>query len=154
MTADINYDDPAIEEAWCEERRSQVVEYLARQQKKCGLIHGEIGEWPAWHVAPYVSLWAVESVVSPGSVGWWVICGDLPTDYVSSKDAKSPRAAIREISANWKELASKTSDGSKGGSQWLDPLGAEERLQPLLALRANLLSDWANDDSIWTDHGG
>ncbi len=43
-----NYDDPAIEEQWCSERRAQVIEYLEREK----VSHGEVGEWPAWHVVP------------------------------------------------------------------------------------------------------
>ncbi len=65
------------EERWCQERRAQVAEYLRRE----GVRHGRIGEWRAWHVAPYVSVWAIESATLPESVGWWVICGDGPTDY-------------------------------------------------------------------------
>jgi hypothetical protein len=61
------YDDPAVEERWCESRRVEVVDYLRRE----GVGHRRVGEWPAWHVAPYVSVWAVESRTRPG----WVGCG-------------------------------------------------------------------------------
>ena len=49
--------DPTDEEKWCAERRAQVTEYLDRE----GAKYGRIGEWPAWHLAPYVSIWAIES---------------------------------------------------------------------------------------------
>ena len=88
-----DYDDPPVEEQWCEDRRAQVAAYLQRE----GVEHGQIGEWPAWHVAPYVSIWAIESKKRPDRVGWWVICGDLPTDYVSAAKIKHPR--------DWGELA-------------------------------------------------
>src|SRR5688572_31851449 len=77
----VDYDDSDVEKQWCETARSQVARYLETQS----VSHGQIGEWPAWHVAPYVSIWAVESQARPGWVGWWVICGDLPTDYVSGR---------------------------------------------------------------------
>lgn len=48
-------DDSAMEEQWCAERRAQITSYLQSQ----GLDHGRVGEWPAWHVAPYVSIWAI-----------------------------------------------------------------------------------------------
>lgn len=64
------------EEHWCKAQRLQVIEYLSSQS----LLHGEVGEWPAWDVYPYVSIWAVESIKRPGFVGWWAIAGDLPTD--------------------------------------------------------------------------
>src|SRR6266446_5228772 len=52
-----DYDDPAVEERWCNEQRVNVTNYLSSQKVK----HGRIGDWPAWHVAPYVSIWAIES---------------------------------------------------------------------------------------------
>lgn len=57
-----NDDDPAVEEKWCSERRSELAVYLKRE----GVTHGSIGEWPAWHIAPYVSIRAVESAKRPG----------------------------------------------------------------------------------------
>jgi hypothetical protein len=38
-----NYDDSKEEERWCEEQRKNVKKYLAQE----GVLHGEIGEWPA-----------------------------------------------------------------------------------------------------------
>jgi len=89
-----NFDDPAQEEKWCEERRAEVAAYLKAE----GVSHGRIGEWPEWHVAPYASIWAIESAARPEWVGWWVICGDLPTDYVSADTIKHPRDAMLAIS--------------------------------------------------------
>src|SRR6267143_18187 len=68
------------EEKWCAACRRRVRKYLAGESVR----HGRIGSWPAWHVAPYVSVWAVESQARPGWVGWWVISGDVPTDYESA----------------------------------------------------------------------
>jgi hypothetical protein len=66
------------EERWIAEIRPRVVEYVSI----LGLGHGLIGEIPAWLVDPHVSIWAVESGKAQGYVGWWVICGDCPTDHV------------------------------------------------------------------------
>jgi hypothetical protein len=104
-----NCDDPAVEERWCNERRAQVADYLKRE----GVTHGRIGEWPAWHTAPYVSVWAIESAKCHESVGWWVICGDLPTDYVSAANVKHPREAMRAISERWLELSGYMIRGEK-----------------------------------------
>lgn len=46
-----DYDDPRVEESWCDEQREVVRQYLAGQP---GLVHGSIGEWPAWPIAPIV----------------------------------------------------------------------------------------------------
>ena len=96
-----DYDDAAVEERWCAEHRDAVADYLKRQK----VDHGEIGEWPAWHVAPYVSIWAIESKKSRGWVGWWAISGDLPTDYISAEKIKHPREALRAIGQRWLEVS-------------------------------------------------
>jgi len=50
--------------------------------------------------APFV--WAIESAVEPGSIGWWVISGDLPTDYAGSDGLLDPREALRAFAARLK----------------------------------------------------
>jgi hypothetical protein len=142
-----DFDDPKEEERWCEEQRLKVRQYLVHE----GVIHGEIGEWPAWHVAPYVPIWAIESMIAPGWVGWWVISGDCPTDYVSAERIKHPRDALREIGQQWEEL----SEYMSSGHEHLDSkIGRREdwsSLAPLLANRAALLLQWANNENIWNE---
>ena len=81
--------DPTAEDTWCAARRAEVAACVER----LALEHGRIGEWPAWHVMPYASLWAVESKHRPEWLGWWVICGDLPSDAIPAHDLPAPRGA-------------------------------------------------------------
>lgn len=142
-----DYDDPAVEECWCFERRSSVAEYLKRQN----VDHGEIGEWPAWHVAPYVSIWAIESKKSPGWVGWWVISGDLPTDYIGADKLKHPRTALKAIAERWLEVAGYMKQGKRHPTIIIGNSMPENQaeLTPLLEKRASLLLKWSADDSYW-----
>jgi len=140
-----DYDDPAVEEQWCNERRAHVIGYLKAQ---C-VEHGRVGEWPAWHVAPYVSVWAIESKKAPDWVGWWVICGDLPTDYVSSASIRHPREAVRAIAQRWRELVPYLERGEKPPSFDLGTAENRATLAPLLKARSELLMDWVEDDAIW-----
>jgi hypothetical protein len=50
------------EALWNSTMRQQVREYIARQ----GISHGQIGEVPAWSIFPCISIWAIESGISPG----------------------------------------------------------------------------------------
>jgi hypothetical protein len=105
-----DYDDPEVEECWCSEQQKIVSDYLRSQNLK----HGRIGEWPAWHVAPYASIWAIESLARPEWIGSWVICGDLPTDYISSAEVQPPqhpRKAMRVFAKNWIEVVKAWEDG-------------------------------------------
>ena len=139
--------ESAEEEAWCASERDRVVAYLAAG----GLNHGEVGEWPAWHVWPHVAVWAVESVSDPGWVGWWAISGDLPTDYTTCGPERHPREGVRDIAQRWRASVSHV-ETDKPASGWrIGSPEDQEALAPLLASRADLLLAWVADDSLWED---
>lgn len=141
----LDWDDPIVEERWCAERRIEVTEYLARQRVE----HGEVGSWPAWHVVPYVSIWAIESLLAPGAVGWWAICGDLPTDYISASNLRHPRKAVLAFADTWREAAGRMINGVSPVEVTFGPPERTSELAPLLQNRANLLRQFAEDDSVW-----
>jgi hypothetical protein len=141
------YDGPDVEELWCAERRAEVAGYLERER----VSHGRIGEWPAWHLAPYVSVWAVESDTKPGWVGWWVICGDLPNDRVSGESIKHPRDAMRAIAKVWLEQAEAMAQGQTRPDLRIGSPEDWPSLAPLLRSRASTLIHWADDDSLWAE---
>jgi hypothetical protein len=142
-----DYDDPAVEEAWCQDRRAEVSKHLQRE----GVDHGRIGEWPAWHIAPYVSVWAIESITRPGWVGWWAISGDLPTDYVSAKEIKQPREAVLAIANRWLEVSSCLARGVPHPELKIGTSTEWPSSAPLLESRASTLLEWANDQSLWEE---
>jgi hypothetical protein len=140
-----DYADPAVEERWCEERRAQVLAYLQHQ----GIKHGRVGEWPAWHIAPYASIWAIESAARSDWVGWWVVCGDLPTDSISADQIEHPRDALRAIAQRWLDVAAHTKRGESHPTIRIGTAGSEAELMPLLERRGAILLKWSNDDACW-----
>jgi hypothetical protein len=140
-------DDPEINARWCAECRAEVAGYLQRE----GLMHGEIGRSPAWHVAPYVSVWAVESRATPSSIGWWAIAGDLPNDYVSAANIGNPREAVRAIASLWRAAAESMFQRLAHPTFRIGTGEREQELAPLLASRAELLLEWASDEDVWED---
>jgi hypothetical protein len=143
-----DYNQPEMETEWCNARRADVERYLEHE----GVLHGRIGEWPAWHIAPCVSVWAVESRIRPESIGWWVIAGDLPTDYVSSADIEAPqhpRKAVRAIATRWLRMVNAWNKGEDYGGIRIAGSHSNEELAPLLESRASLLIEWADDDAFW-----
>jgi hypothetical protein len=142
-----DYENPAVEERWCVEQRVQVEEYLKEQK----VDHGEIGEWPAWHIPPYVAIWAIESKNNPGWCGWWVISGDLPTDYISAEKVKHPREAMRMFAEVWGEVSGHM---LRGESHPTVKIGTKEDwpvLGDLLKRRSELLTQFAEDNSAWEE---
>ncbi|WP_078059512.1 DUF4826 family protein [Xanthomonas massiliensis] len=145
-----DFDDPEVEAQWLAERREEIRKYLRGE----GIPHGSVGDVPAWHVSPYVSVWAVESFAKPGLIGWWAICGDLPNDYVSANEAKNPREAVRAIASIWQEAAQYMSRGIRHPTFVIGSGDRDEELAPMLASRAELLLDWVADADAWdTDEG-
>lgn len=145
MTAP-DYDDPEVEMQWCADRRDEVGRYFAAE----GVNHGQVGECPVWHVAPHVSVWAVKSRLEPGWVGWWVVCGDLPTDYVSADEIKHPREVLQAISDRWRRYCESVRSGAKPAESSIGSArtGPGDLLS-LLEARATMLASWARDDSNW-----
>ena len=144
MSNERDYPD---EEEWIAQERQKVLAYLASEQCE----HGGVGEWPAFHLDPYIALWAIQSPTAPGRIGWWAISGDLPTDYISSGSGYHPRDALRHFSAEWLSVAASMRRGemhprTKMGKPELWPAMA-----PLLEKRAYLLKDYAEDDSLWEE---
>ncbi|HEY0799258.1 MAG TPA: DUF4826 family protein, partial [Steroidobacteraceae bacterium] len=92
-------------------------------------------------------------VSTPGHIGWWVICGDCPTDYVSCSGDRTPRSAVREISQRWADAGAtlKRGEAPKGFAAG-DSEDAQKH-QPLLAARAAMLTEWVNDPSMWVLNG-
>lgn len=129
--------------------RGEVQAYLARH----GVEHGGVPEEPAWYLAPYVSVWAVRSGRHPASTGWFAIAGDLPTDYVSSRDARDARSALRHFSRTWAEIAGCMQRGVQHPECRIGSPDEWPKLHELLRRRASLLGRLASDDEVWSEGG-
>jgi hypothetical protein len=138
-------DTGADEERWLAAQRNEVLQYLARQPVKFGAL----GEHSAWFVDPYISLWAVESVAKPGAVGWWVVAGDLPTDYMSSAEGRHPREALAAFAARWREAAACMKRGEPHPEISIGSPENAAELAPLLDTRAQTMAEYARDDANW-----
>jgi hypothetical protein len=78
-----------------------------------------------------------------------VICGDCPTDYATCTGDWTPRAAVEELSSRWRAASEAMLKGERlpgfsvGNSEYAGELA------PLLASRAEMLAEWASDNSLW-----
>lgn len=142
----LDYDDPDLQARWCAGRRAEVIGYLFREQVK----HDCVPESPEWFVAPYVSIWKVKSAkASDGD--WWVICGDLPTDYVSARGIESPRQVMDAISKRWFEVSDYMIRGEAHPEISVGERADWPELGPLLKARATILEEWFRDSEMWEE---
>src|SRR5262245_53307747 len=95
-----DFDDPDQIAEWLDEQREAIVTYLTREK----LEHSGLEASPEWFLAPYVSVWVV-AARGPKLANYRVIAGDLPTDYVSTKQAGSAREALQFFAKRWAKAA-------------------------------------------------
>ena len=140
----MNYDDPATESLWLREQREHVMEYLTNE----ALSYDRLAESPAWFVAPYVSIWTtIPKTLNERRL--WIICGDLPADFMESSEETGVREVLQAFATRWRELSLCLSSGKHHPTLNVGNLENQQELGALLQRRAELLQQWANDDSIW-----
>ncbi len=147
MNEERDWDDPEVQDQWCAEARGHVEAYLRDEQ----VAHGRIAEDPTWFVAPYVALWAVESEARPGTVGAWVISGDVPMDLASAAEHEHPRAAMHAIADRWLAYAADLREGRASDAIEIEGAEDDAALAPMLISRAETLHEWAADDALWEE---
>ena len=135
-------------ERWVEEVRDDVYAYLEGQ----GIQKPNIDEWPAFEVAPYFSIWAIESQRNPGKIGWWAFSGDCPTDYVSEDGECHPRAALKTLIENWQGYILHMKQGIQPPKTKIGKGENLYELAELLSSRIDILREWEEDDSIWREN--
>ena len=135
------------EDAWIEAERKHAEDYLRKQ----GVDHLGVGESPAFHVHPYLALWAVQSKASPGWIGWWAVSGDLPADYISRSEARHPREALRAFARQWREVSGCMRRGEPHPDYRIGSSEERSALGELPGRRAETVQAYVDDDAIWTE---
>jgi hypothetical protein len=142
-----DYDDPRLEAEWLAKQRNIVEGYLRDE----GIRHNGVASEPVWCLAPYGAIWEVESLYAPGTVGWWAISGDLPTDYLSGGDAVDGRTALGAFAKRWFEVSGYMLRGESHPTVKIGPPEMRRQLGDLLKRRASILEEWASDDKMWQE---
>ena len=140
-----NFDDPQVESDWCAQQREHVEWFLDQQP----IQPGRIGEWPAFHIAPHVAVWAIESGEVEDLLGWWVITGDLPTDYFSAMNLHHPREILVAAADRWEKLLHNIERGITDNDMTIVGLESNPELQEILRVRVRLLRQTAEPDEFW-----
>ena len=123
------------DDQWITTQCALVSQYLAKES----LTHNGVTAEPEWCVIPYVALWTVGSIRAPGSVGWWAVSGDVPTDYISAAGHADGRSALRAIIARWKLSADDMAHGRVNVDYSIGLPEDWPSLAPLLESRAAML---------------
>lgn len=83
----------------------------------------------------------------------WIICGDLPTDHVSSGVASTAREALKHFSLKWHLDAARYADPAARRKFGLDETMDWKRMTSQLVAKAEELYELAEDDRLWQHSG-
>jgi hypothetical protein len=124
-------------------------EWVRTQFQKANRFLGEKGVIPnkvitdeSRYLAPYFAIWKMESK-QPTKQTFWVMSGDLPSDYVDVKVASTARDAVRHFSMMWQIKAENLhrAGATKDATQ--------AKFADLLVSRAESLYKMQADDKLW-----
>ena len=107
-----------------------------------GVIPSKVLADESRYLAPYLAIWKMESK-QPKKQTFWVMSGDLPSDYVDVNVAKTAREAVRHFSMMWQLKAENL---HKSGLT-KDPTQA--KFANLLISRAESLYRMQADEKLW-----
>lgn len=80
--------------AWVRDQFQKANKYLAEN----GILFDTVVTEESRYLAPYVAVWKIKA--NDGKF-FWVITGDLPTDFMPFENEQTARAAIRHFSLRW-----------------------------------------------------
>ncbi|MGX9459633.1 DUF4826 family protein [Shewanella sp. A14] len=131
-------DQEALRQEWVRTQFQKANRFLAEK----GVIPSKVLAEDSRYLAPYLAIWKMESK-QPKKQTFWVMSGDLPSDYVDVKVATTAREAIRHFSMMWQLKAENLhkSGATKDATQL--------KFAQLLVSRAESLYKIHQDEKLW-----
>ncbi|MCF1426607.1 MAG: DUF4826 family protein [Shewanella sp.] len=127
-----------MQQQWVREQFQKANKFLAEK----GVIPGKVLTDKSRYLVPFLAVWKVEAS-QPKKQQYWVISGDLPTDYVPADVAPTARDAIKHFSLTWQLKA----ENLIQSGVVRDPTQA--RFANLLVARAQSLYEMQEDEKLW-----
>lgn len=131
---------------WLRERRRDLQGFFASRS----IIIGEIDHNPHWAKIPFVSIWRVSSLGTPGFDGWYGLAGDHPCDIVGINNlADHPREILRHFSEKWLYAAKRLKQGDDYGGFHIELITDRPMVGQLIEDRALRLQRWVDEPALW-----
>lgn len=125
-----------------EERAKWVREQFQKSNKflaEHGVIFDSVATEESRYLMPYVAIWKIKAI---DGKKYWVISGDLPTDFTLETNAKDVREVLRYFSMHWQLKAENLLHA--GGTDESQKAFAE-----LLIKRAESLFSMQSASELW-----
>lgn len=99
-------------------------------------------------IPPAIGIWYLSSKTKED---FWIVSGDLPTDFAPGSVAANPREAIRYFAMSWQLKAARMEDSLAEGKIVLADKETQEKAIQELITKANALMGLQQDDKLWLD---
>jgi hypothetical protein len=132
-------DQEALRQDWVKTQFQKANRFLAEK----GVLPNKVYTEESRYLAPYLAIWKMDSK-QPTKQTFWVMSGDLPTDYVDVKVAKTAREAMRHFSMMWQLKAENLHKSGATRDQ------TQLKFANLLVTRAESLYRMHEDEKLWS----
>jgi hypothetical protein len=126
---------PEQRSEWVREQFRKANKHLAEN----GVLFESVVTEESRYLAPYVAIWKIKS---RDNKFFWVIAGDLPSDFVLYENAGTAREVIKHFSMSWQMKAQTILNMPDADQTQLD-------FANLLIERADGLYDIQKEDGLW-----
>ncbi len=131
---------------WLRERKRDLLGYFESRS----IVIGPIDPDPYWAKVPFVSIWRVSSLGTPGFDGWYGLAGDHPCDIVGINNlVDHPREILRYFSNKWLYAAQRLKQGDDYGDFRIEQIADRPKVGRLIEDRALRLQRWVDEASLW-----
>lgn len=120
---------------WVREQFQKANKFLAEN----GVLFETVITEESRYLMPYLAVWKIKAM---DSKLYWVISGDLPTDYTSVDNAKDAKEVLRHFAMHW-QLKAENLMKAEGADESQKAFGA------LLINRAESLYTMQNTPEFW-----
>ncbi|GIU54073.1 MULTISPECIES: DUF4826 family protein [Shewanella] len=133
-------DPEVLRQQWVQAQFQKANRFLAEK----GVIPSKVLADESRYLVPYLAIWKMESK-QPTKQTFWVMSGDLPSDYVDVKVAGTAREAIRHFSMMWQLKAENLHKSGVTRDE------TQLKFANLLVSRAESLYKLQNDEKLWEE---
>lgn len=120
---------------WSRESYQKAIGHLAEK----GIVADSVSMEQSRYLAPILAVWKIKSA---DQRWFWVISGDLPTDWMTEEGAESARDAVRAFSLRWQLKAEEIRVNQEADK-------TQQEFATLLIGRANGLYDIYEREELW-----
>ncbi|AXT40531.1 DUF4826 family protein [Alteromonas sp. BL110] len=120
---------------WVREQFQKANKFLAEN----GVLFDTVITEDSRYLMPYLAVWKIKAM--DGKL-YWVISGDLPSDYTSIDNAKNAKEVLRHFSMHW-QLKAENLINAKGADE------SQKAFGELLVNRAESLFAMQNTPELW-----